>query len=708
MAIIVVLNKENLATLHNTDTQLVALNQASIIQISHSRDDIASIVRAGNKLIVTLNNGEKITLEQFFHADGSTPHSLVFPNQDGQFDLVEFDGKGKVIQYNPIQHLTELASSQTWVNTQPTTVVAEEPVANPAWYEKSWVKPALVVLGIEAIYLTAFKNDDDSDRPKDITAPATPTATIDAAGKVISGKTEAKAKVYVVDLQNNIIGEATADANGNYSIQLKRDVTDGERVGIYAKDAAGNQSSLVAVTGSKDTIAPKAPEAQFNEAGSIVSGRAEAGSKVNLYTADGKTLLAGPVTAGSDGSFSLSITPALAKDTQAKVIAQDAAGNQSPQSTVIVGQDTLAPAVAKLEVNSVGNQVKGYAEANSRIEIHNDKGQVLASTSANSQGYFELNLNPALTDQSSTTLVVKDAAGNGSDAITLKPSLDTLAPEAVKASINAEGTIVTGTAEPNSKIKITIVSNGQETTIGSAQADSEGKFSITLNTPLLNNSSANVYATDAANNQSLATQVIGRKDTIAPAKVSLTTLIVADDIGEQKGNISQNTQTDDARPQFSGRGEANATLTIYDHGIAITTVKVKTDGTWTYTPDFDLSLGAHSFTFSQMDASGNTSAMSDTFKFSVIEVAVPEVEETEEDTVSVSLAIDESLAFNTAHTLAQGLLLDENQNDTVEPILAALLGEQTAVMTAEVAIEPVLISTTWQQDDSLLQAQSYI
>ena len=44
MAIIVVLNKQNLATLHNTDTQLVALNQASIIQISHSRDDIASMV----------------------------------------------------------------------------------------------------------------------------------------------------------------------------------------------------------------------------------------------------------------------------------------------------------------------------------------------------------------------------------------------------------------------------------------------------------------------------------------------------------------------------------------------------------------------------------------------------------------------------------------------------------------------------------------
>jgi hypothetical protein len=706
MAIIVVLNKENLATLHNTDTQLVALNQASIIQISHSKDDIASIIRSGNKLIVTLNNGEKITLEQFFNAEGSTPHSLVLPNHNGQFDLVEFDGKGKVINYNPIQHLTELATSSTWVNTQPTTVSAEEPVASPAWYEKSWVKPALVVLGIEAIYLTAFKNDDDSDRPKDTTAPATPTATIDAVGKVISGKAEAKAKVYVVDLQNNIIGEATADAEGNYSIQLKRDVTDGERVGVYAKDAAGNQSSFVAVTGSKDTIAPKAPEAQFNEAGSIVSGRAEAGSKVSLYSSDGKTLLAGPVTAGSDGSFSLSVNPPLAKDTQAQVIAQDTAGNQSQQSTVVVGQDTLAPAIAKLEVNSAGTQVKGYAEANSMVEVKNDKGQVLASTSANNQGYFELNLNPAVTDKSSTTIVVKDAAGNSTDAITLKPGLDTLAPEAVTASINAEGTVLTGTAEPNSKIKITITSNGQETTIGSGQADSHGKFSITLNSPLINNNSANVYATDAANNQSVATQVIGRKDTIAPSKVSLSTLTVADDVGEQKGNISQNSQTDEARPKFDGRGEANATLTIYDHGIAITTVKVKSDGTWTYTPDTDLSLGEHSFTFGQMDTSGNTSAMSDAFKFTVVAVVQPEVEVSEPDTVNLSTFImaDEVILNPTVHNLVLG----EYQDDTVEPILAALIGEVDIAVATTAAVEPAIFVPISHQDDSLLQAQSYI
>lgn len=706
MTIIVVLNKENLATLHNTDTQWVALNQASIVQLSHSREDISKIVRSGHQLIVTLNNGQKITLEQFFEADGSTSHSLVLPEQNGTFNVVEFDQKGKVIDYDPIQYLNQLASSQTWLNPQPSTVVAEEPMAKTAWYDKSWVKPALVVLGIEAVYLSAFNNDDDdnTEQLKDITAPTAPSASIDAQGQVVTGKTEAKAKIYVQDLQGNLLGEATADANGNYSIQLKRDVTDGERVAVYAKDAAGNQSNLVAVTGNKDTIAPDAPAAQFNDAGSIVSGRAEAGSQVRLYSADGKTVLAGPVTAGADGSFAISVNPPLITDSAAKVISQDAAGHLSVATIVIVGQDTLAPAQPTLEVNHAGTQIKGYAEANSSIEIQDKHGQIITSTTANTEGYFEIQLTAALTDASTAQLVVKDAAGNSSDALSLKPKLDTLAPEAAQATINADGTQVTGIAEPNSQVKISIISNGQETIIGSGQADSTGQFGINLTQPLINNSTANLYVIDAANNQSVASQVIGRKDTIAPNKINLSTLSVHDDVGDKKGNLSQNAQTDDARPKIEGRGEANATLTIYDQGIAVTTVTVKADGTWSYTPDAELALGIHQFSFTQMDQSGNTSAMSDTFKLNIVPVVQPTIASLDVDTLSLDFVTQESSFF---YTTTQSLVLEQPQDDSVEPILATLLGEAEALSSTNVLIEPVVLTTTFKQDD-WLQVHSYI
>lgn len=703
MTIIVVLNKENLATLLNTDDSFVALHQASIIQINHSQQDIASVVRSGSQLIIRLNNGEKIILEGFFQKDGTTVHELVLPDASGQLQQVEFDAKGKVIDYNPLTSLNELATSQTMM-AEPVILQADAPVEKAVWYQQAWVKPALIALGIEAVYLTAFDNDEKESAPQDRTPPATPTASLNAEGKIITGKTEAKAKVYVQDVQGHIIGEAVADANGQYTVELKREVINGERVGVYAKDAAGNASTMLAVTGTKDTIAPDAPAAQFNDAGSIVSGRAEAGSKVSLYSADGKTLLAGPVTAASDGSFSLTLNPALAPNAQAQVIAQDTAGNSSVPTQVVVGQDTLAPHIPQIQVNSTGSQVKGYSEANSTIEIQNPQGQIIATATADAKGYFELSLNPTVTANSQITLVVKDAAGNSSKAIVLKPELDTLPPDAVNASVNAEGTVVTGTAEPNAQIKISMVSNGQSVTIGSGQADAEGKFSIALQQSLINNATANVYAIDKAGNLSTAVAVIGSKDTLAPNKINLSNFVLRDDMGEDTGIIQQNGQTDDARPSFEGRGEANATLTIYDQGIALTTVKVKADGTWTYTPDTDLALGTHQFSFTQMDKSGNTSAMSDVFKLTVI-AAPLEIEQSDIDTVN--------LAFDTDVTSAnfystQTLVLPQDEAETVEPILAALFGEAEEMSKSDTLHQPIIIMNEWQSDDSLLHIQSYI
>nr|WP_257233096.1 Ig-like domain-containing protein [Acinetobacter sp. YH01024] len=74
------------------------------------------------------------------------------------------------------------------------------------------------------------------------------------------------------------------------------------------------------LTGSKDTIAPDAANAQVDESGKFVSGFAEAGSKVYVYAADGTTLLGGPVTAASDGNFSIALSNTLQAGETAKVI----------------------------------------------------------------------------------------------------------------------------------------------------------------------------------------------------------------------------------------------------------------------------------------------------------------------------------------------------------------------------------------------------
>jgi DNA-binding protein YbaB len=73
---------------------------------------------------------------------------------------------------------------------------------------------------------------------------------------------------------------------------------------------------------------------------------------------------------------------------------------------------------------------------------------------------------------------------------------------------------------------------------------------------------------------------------------------------------------------ISGTGEAGATLIIYDNNKAVGKVTVGADSKWSFSFDYDLSLGAHSITSVQTDKAGNTSLMSDARSFTVVEVGV--------------------------------------------------------------------------------------
>lgn len=79
--------------------------------------------------------------------------------------------------------------------------------------------------------------------------------------------------------------------------------------------------------------------------------------------------------------------------------------------------------------------------------------------------------------------------------------------------------------------------------------------------------------------------------------------------------------TNDQRPTLTGTAEANSTVTIYDKGIAIGTVKADGSGKWTFTPDITLGEGSHQFTVKATDAAGNTGAASGAYTVIVDSVA---------------------------------------------------------------------------------------
>ena len=80
---------------------------------------------------------------------------------------------------------------------------------------------------------------------------------------MITGTAEANSKISVYDSANKLLGTATTDANGNYSVTLSTALTEAKVGSVYATDAAGNQSVLSSVTGTKDVTAPASPKSQM-------------------------------------------------------------------------------------------------------------------------------------------------------------------------------------------------------------------------------------------------------------------------------------------------------------------------------------------------------------------------------------------------------------------------------------------------------------
>ncbi len=644
-------SKEGLDVLQDGQLNKVVLNQPAIIQIGVSQKDITSMEKQGGSLIIHLKNGETLVLENFFNeATNTTDHSLVFPTEHGKFVEAQFDAQGKVIDYTGLNHVTDLAYTST---SQPASTMAVDD--SPTFSMGNVLKAGLAVLAAEGLYLWAFDKDDKDDSPVDNVAPAAPTATVGDDTVTVTGKSEANAKIYIKDAADNTVATGVADASGNFTIKLDKPLANGNTLKVVAEDAAGNISKPGVITGSKDTVAPDAPQAQLNEDGSILDGKTEGNATVKIYDASGK--LIDTITASLDGKFSYKFTPPL---TGGKVVVVDTAGNESEATLIFAGKDTIPPKVPLLEINKEGTVIEGKAEANAKIQIKDADGKVIGTGTANAEGEFQITLSSALKDSQKATVIVEDAAGNTSKPLEIKSGYDTIAPDKPIAQVNAEGTTVTGTAEANAKIEI---KNSAGKIIGTGTADANGKFTITISPALTDNNKANITAIDSAGNKSEVLDIIGTKDTTPPDKPIFNR--VDNDNGTNVKVITANSETDDSTPKFTVKVEHNATLTIYDNGVAISALtvgQVDANSYWSFTLDKNLAIGKHTITLTQRDAAGFTSEESASFTFYVV---APKVASTSEivssDVNEVVPSVADSVGLNTLK------LAQTTTNETTSP-----------------------------------------
>ncbi|MDN5650661.1 MAG: Ig-like domain-containing protein, partial [Acinetobacter sp.] len=265
-------------------------------------------------------------------------------------------------------------------------------------------------------------------------------------------------------------------------------------------------------------------------------------------------------------------------------------------------------------------------------------------------------------------IIIEDAAGNKSSAVEIKAGQDVLAPDKPVANLNAEGTVITGTAEANSKISVYDSANKL---LGTATTDANGNYSVTLSTALTEAKVGSVYATDAAGNQSVLSSVTGTKDVTAPASPKITDVV--DDVGTTVGSVAANGTTDDKRPVISGTGEAGATLIIYDNNQAIGKVTVGADSKWSFSFAYDLTLGSHSITTVQTDKAGNTSLVSDARTFTVVEIAAKMAVFDEALAFHADLANSNIDSVKSADAIGSGVLNSEPESS------AQVLGQSTPI-----------------------------
>ncbi|HBO1233377.1 TPA: BapA prefix-like domain-containing protein, partial [Pseudomonas aeruginosa] len=403
----------------------------------------------------------------------------------------------------------------------------------------------------------------------DSVAPATPVVN-PSNGTTLSGTAEPGSSVTLTDGSGNPIGQVTADGSGNWSFTPSTPLADGTVVNATATDPAGNTSGQGSTT--VDGVAPATPTVNLSN-GSSLSGTAEPGSTVILTDGNGNPIA--EVTADGSGNWTYTPSTPIANGTVVNVVAQDAAGNNSPGASVTV--DSQAPAAPVLNPSN-GTTLSGTAEPGATVTLTDGNGNPIGQVTADGSGNWSFTPGTPLPNGTVVNATASDPTGNTSAPAST--TVDSVAPAApvVNPSNGAE---ISGTAEPGATVTLT---DGSGNPIGQVTADGSGNWSFTPSTPLADGTVVNATATDPAGNT--GGQGSTTVDAIAPATPTV--------------NLSNGSS-------LSGTAEPGSTVILTDgNGNPIAEVTADGSGNWTYTPSTPIANGTVVNVVAE-DAAGNSS-----------------------------------------------------------------------------------------------------
>ncbi|MGT8858800.1 BapA/Bap/LapF family large adhesin [Enterobacter sp. 186315] len=459
----------------------------------------------------------------------------------------------------------------------------------------------------------------------DTTPPATPDAQINGTGDQITGTAEAGSTVTIKNSAGTVIGTATADGTGHFTLTLTPALTNGEKITVTATDEAGNNSTPSSLT-APDTTAPQIPSGvEVNQDGDHVTGKAEAGSTVVVNGEDGQPIGSGK--ADSDGNFDITISPPQKNGEVLTVTATDGANNTSQPATATAPDSTPPNAPTELAISDDGTQLTGKAEPGSTVTVNNGTSDV-GSAKVDDQGNFTVTLNPPQANGETLTAAATDPAGNtGGPASIVAPDITPAqTPEILGVTDNVDaytGSVanggvtndnhptIYGTGEAGTTLDL--YTNGNK--IGSTTVLADGTWSFPADVHLVEGGNViTAKAVDAKGQESgWSASWSVTVDTVAPNAPAISQVI--DDASASTGNITSGQLTNDTTPTFNGTGEPGATINVVENGAVIGTALVAPNGSWTWTPAdaSAFTTGTHNLSFVAVDAAGNQSTTSTDF-----------------------------------------------------------------------------------------------
>jgi hypothetical protein len=297
-------------------------------------------------------------------------------------------------------------------------------------------------------------------------------------------------------------------------------------------------------------------------------------------------------------------------------------------------------------VNDPQPVLKGAGQAAGHlIEIY-DNGVLLGTAAVGEDGGWQFTPPPLSDGEHVFTAVETEANGSRPSlpspafrlevdllppAVTIDEVIDNVALHA--GAIAREGLTndnqpeLRGSAEPGARVAVFV----DGVNVGETTAGADGRWSLTLTTPLSDGEHAfTVTATDAVGNTSemSAGYVINVDTQIEQPTIDS----IADNAaGGVEGDIPRNGTglTNDGRPVVSGSAEAGSLVVIYDGGTEIGSVYAdKTTGEWSwqYAAGSSFTDGEHALRVVATDPAGNTSSASASFVINVdTQIAQPTI-----------------------------------------------------------------------------------